>query len=241
MWTRLSRTARTKRKGPSKDTPPKWEELAQAVYSEWEDTPRTDYLSGGRWVRSVQPRVMRMRVEVPPPDPQMLCFQSSIPGCTHAEILSSLESSWPDMKVASLQYDPIHLQDFRDPTSSAPRFKCMWLFKLGSGSDATHLLLRGFRLRGQRMDVRRADDVYAEEQRAFSLCADMIRRGLVAKNFRRPSASLETMTTASLNINNNVYKAAERTPAGTRTRGSRPRHPWSATVRHMSRETQKAV
>ena len=86
------------------------------------------------------------------------------------------------------------------------RFKCMWLFTLTPESDASQLLLRGFRLRGQRMNIRRADDVYAEEKRSFSLCCEMLSRGLVVEGIDQQGLNRSFH-------NNNVYRKAERKPA----------------------------
>ena len=91
------------------------------------------------------------------------------------------------------------------------RFKCMWLFRLTPESDPTKLFLRGFRLRGQRMNIRRADDVYTEEQRAFKLCWEMLRRGLVADGKCQEVKGKEPL--GRLKNNSNVYRAAERKPA----------------------------
>ncbi|GFR66258.1 hypothetical protein ElyMa_005554200 [Elysia marginata] len=176
--------------------------------------PTNESFSGSRLLRRFHPAVMRMRKELPPTNPRKLCFQTTIPGCTHAEVVRSLEGALPDLKVASLQYDPIHLHDYRDPLLAGLRFKCMWVFTLSPGSDSSQLLLRGFRLRGQRMNVRKADDVYAEEQRAFQLCWEMFRRGLLAKDSRQQlrGGELDRLDQTA-NNNNDVYKTAERKPA----------------------------
>ncbi|RUS90865.1 hypothetical protein EGW08_001372 [Elysia chlorotica] len=170
--------------------------------------------SGTRLLRHYNPAVLRMRVELPPPDPNKLCFMSNIPGCSHEEILQCLETTYPEIKVASLQYDPIHLQDYRDPLNSGQSFKCMWLFTLTPESDASQLLLRGIRLRAQRMNIRRADDVYAEEQRSFSLCCEMLRRGLLVDGIDQQAELFDKLGRTQSQTVHSAYTKAERKPAG---------------------------
>ncbi|BFZ09176.1 hypothetical protein BsWGS_12215 [Bradybaena similaris] len=119
----------------------------------------------------IEPRVLHMRTELPPSHPNRLCFRTSVSGCSHMEVLHDIESQ-TNVKVTWLQYEPVSLH-YTDVTRPDYHHLCMWLFELSSDSDAARLLLEGFRLRGQHMNVLRLDDVYLEEYRTFSLCNEI--------------------------------------------------------------------
>lgn len=77
------------------------------------------------------------------------------------------------------------------------RHLSMWLFELTPDSDTSGLLLEGFMLRGQHVNVVRVDDVYLEEFRTYSMCNEVfmeqVSKKLVKNNPRRLLRSAKLM------------------------------------------------
>ncbi|CAG5119941.1 unnamed protein product [Candidula unifasciata] len=120
----------------------------------------------------MEARVLRMRTELPPSQPNRLCFRTTLSGCSHNEVISGIESQ-KNIKVTWLQYEPVSLH-YTDVAKPDYRHLCMWLFEVSSESDLPRLLLEGFTLRGQHMNVLHLDDVYLEEFRTFNMCNDVL-------------------------------------------------------------------
>uniref|UniRef100_A0A2C9LU05 Uncharacterized protein n=1 Tax=Biomphalaria glabrata TaxID=6526 RepID=A0A2C9LU05_BIOGL len=131
-------------------------------------------------------QMMRLRKELPPPQPRRLCFRTSLPGCSHCEVKQAIESQ-SGATVVWMQYDPVQLNPRRG------EFSCLWIFQLASDAAIEPLLFEGFSLHDTPMNVRRLDDVYKEEHTAYLLCSEVFMEQKKRKLLRKSSDLFSTI------------------------------------------------
>ncbi|KAL8599023.1 hypothetical protein ACOMHN_006832 [Nucella lapillus] len=109
---------------------------------------------------------VRLRRSLPPSDPHLLCIRSPNVDLTHEQVKNMLEAQMGN--IVSLQHDPEYLQT--GDVHLVPRV--MWIFKMEDMTETNYIkmcmdVIVGYD--GETLRIRKRDDVYNEEHRAFLL------------------------------------------------------------------------
>ena len=106
---------------------------------------------------------MQMRKELPPPSPNSVVFSMRKKDkYSHKDIKDLIENE-TGFKARSIQYDPVNVRAGSSEVTSR------WIVQFGCLYETYSILQKGMKINGEKIVVRKLDDIYKLELAAYKM------------------------------------------------------------------------